>query len=129
MAVFTRTNGNAQNIVSVGNIAFSTEATSTGVPISTGIGKPVVCLGITANASIAAQMGTGESVEVLLRWLGTTTTLLAYQVDSALLSVMVEEGDLTSFTAANANTALSGAGITTIGVNGVTNVGFKLATS
>jgi len=74
-------------------------------------------------------MGTGESVEVLLRWLGTTTTLLAYQVDTALLSVMVEEGDLTSFTAANANTALSGAGITTIGVNGITNVGFKLATS
>jgi len=53
MAVFTRTNGNAQNVVSVGNIAFSTEATSTGVPISTGIGKPVVCLGITANASVA----------------------------------------------------------------------------
>jgi hypothetical protein len=129
MAVFTRTNGNAQNVVSVGNIAFSTEAASTGVPISTGIGKPLVCLGITANTSIAGQMGTGETVEVLLRWLGTTTTLLAYQVDTALLSVVLEEGDTTSFTAANANTAISGAGIVGFGVSTITNVGLKLATS
>jgi hypothetical protein len=86
-------------------------------------------LGITANTSIAAQMGTGETVETLLRWLGTTTSLVAYQVDSALLSVMIEDGDTTSFTAANANTAISAAGIEGFGVNGITNVGFKLATS
>ena len=127
MAVFTRTNGNAQTVVSAGNVGISAE--TTGVVISTGIGKPVVCLGITANASVAAQMGTGETVEALLRWLGTSTTLLAYQVDGALLSVMVEEGDTTSFTAANANTAISGAGISGFGVNAITDVGFKLATS
>jgi hypothetical protein len=127
MAVFTRTNGDAKTVVSVGNVAFSAE--TTGVPIVNGIGKPVVCLGITANTSIAAQMGTGETVETLLRWLGTTTSLVAYQVDSALLSVMIEEGDITSFTTANANTAISAAGITGFGVSTITNVGFKLATS
>ena len=127
MAVFTRTNGNAQTVVSAGNVGISAE--TTGVIISTGIGKPVICLGITANTSIAAQMGTGETVETLLRWLGTTTSLVAYQVDSALLSVMIEDGDTTSFTAANANTAISAAGIEGFGVNAITNVGFKLATS
>ena len=51
MAVFTRTNGNAQNVVSVGNIALSTEATSNSIPISTGIGKPIQGFSINANVA------------------------------------------------------------------------------
>ena len=65
MAVFTRTNGNAQNVVSVGNIALSTEASSLLIPISTGIGKPVQCFRILSNsASFATELGTGEAVEI-----------------------------------------------------------------
>jgi len=123
MAVFTRTNGNAQTVVSVGNVALSAETTAT--PISTGIGKPIQALGITANASLAAQMGTGEAVETILRTVGATSTLLAYQVDAALLSVVVEDAGIVAADLSTAcNTALAGS----FTVN-VTNVGLKLATS
>lgn len=99
MAVFTRTNGNAQNVVSVGNIAFSTEATSTNVVISTGIGKPVQAFSINSNVAFTTNLGTGEAVETILRTIGLNSTLLAYQVSNAgiggitngLLSVVIED--------------------------------------
>ena len=99
MAVFTRTNGNAQNVVSVGNIALSTEASSLGVPISTGIGKPIQAFSINANVAFTTALGTGEAVEAILRTIGVNSTLLAYQVSSAgiggvtngLLSVVIED--------------------------------------
>ncbi len=99
MAVFTRTNGNAQNVVSVGNIAFSTEASSLGVPISTGIGKPIQAFSVNANVALTTALGTGEAVEAILRTIGINSTLLAYQVSSAgiggvtngLLSVVIED--------------------------------------
>lgn len=128
MAVFTRTNGNAQNVVSVGNIALSTEASSTGIPISTGIGKPVQAFGITANATLATELGTGEAVETILRTLGLTSTLLAYQVNTTLLSVVVEEANIAAADLSTAcNTALSS--LTPSFTVNVTNVGLKLATS
>lgn len=126
MAVFTRTNGNAQTVVSVGNVAVS--AATQGVPISTGIGKPLQCFGITANATLAGQMGTGGAVEAILRTLGATTTLLAYQVNTTLLSVVVEEANVAAADLSTAcNTALSGFA-PSFTVN-VTDVGLKLATS
>lgn len=99
MAVFTRTNGNAQNVVSVGNIALSTEASSLGVPISTGIGKPIQAFSVNANVALTTALGTGEAVEAILRTIGINSTLLAYQVSSAgiggvtngLLSVVIED--------------------------------------
>lgn len=99
MAVFTRTNGNAQNVVSVGNIALSTEASSLGVPISTGIGKPIQAFSVNANVALTTALGTGEAVEAILRTIGLNSTLLAYQVSSAgiggvtngLLSVVIED--------------------------------------
>ena len=99
MPVFTRTNGNAQNVVSVGNIAFSTEATSTNVVISTGIGKPVQAFSINANVALTTALGTGEAVEAILRTIGLNSTLLAYQLSNAglggivngLLSVITEQ--------------------------------------
>lgn len=99
MAVFTRTNGNAQNVVSVGNIAFSTEASTLGTIVSTGIGKPVQAFSINANVAFTTALGTGEAVEAILRVLGVNSTLLAYQVSSAgiggvtngLISVLIEE--------------------------------------
>ena len=99
MAVFTRTNGNAQNVVSVGNIALSTEAASANVLISTGIGKPVQAFAINSNVTMTTQFGTGEGVETILRVIGLNSTLLAYQVGTAnngavtngLLSVLIED--------------------------------------
>lgn len=128
MAVFTRTNGNAQNVVSVGNIALSTEASSSGVIISTGIGKPVQAFGITSNVSLANDLGTGEAVEVILRAVGLNATQLAYQVNTTLLSVLIEESSWnTTDLQANVNAALAAAGINY--TTTVTNVGLKLATS
>lgn len=126
MAVFTRTNGNAQTVVSVGNVALSAE--TSGVPISTGIGKPIQCFGITANATLATQMGTGEAVEVILRTLGTTSTLLAYQVNTTLLSVVAEDANIAAADLSTAcNTALSS--LTPSFTVTITDTGLKLATS
>ena len=128
MAVFTRTNGNAQNVVSVGNIAFSTEASSLGVPISTGIGKPIQAFSVNANVALTTALGTGEAVEAILRTIGLNSTLLAYQVSSAgiggvtngLLSVITEES---AWTAANLE-----ANIVALGsVSGVNLTGVKVA--
>lgn len=127
MAVFTRTNGNAQTVVSVSNTALSAE--TNGVAISTGIGKPVLCLGYTANATMASQMGTNEAVEILLRQIGQVSTLLCYQVDATRLSVMIEECDQGALTQANANAALSAGGYGNLVISAITDLGFKLAAS
>lgn len=128
MAVFTRTNGNAQNVVSVGNIALSTEASSLGVPISTGIGKPIQAFSINANVAFTTALGTGEAVESILRTIGLNSTLLAYQVSSAgiggitngLVSVIVEESSWNS-TDLQANIVALGS------VSGVNLTGVKVA--
>ena len=134
MAVFTRTNGNAQNVVSVGNIALSTEAASANVLISTGIGKPVQAFAINSNVSMTTQFGTGEGVETILRAIGLTTTLLAYQVGTAnngavangLLSVLIEEATVT---AAELQTSIRAATNSTYDSSGVvvTQPGLRLA--
>ena len=134
MAVFTRTNGNAQNVVSVGNIALSTEAASANVLISTGIGKPVQAFAINSNVSMTTQFGTGEGVETILRAIGLTTTLLAYQVGTAnngavsngLLSVLIEEANVT---AAELQTSIRAATDSTYNSSGVvvTQPGLRLA--
>ena len=134
MAVFTRTNGNAQNVVSVGNIAISTEAASANVLISTGIGKPVQAFAVNSNVSMTTQFGTGEGVETILRAIGLTTTLLAYQVGTAnngavsngLLSVLIEEANVT---AAELQTSIRAATDSTYNTTGVvvTQPGLRLA--
>jgi hypothetical protein len=134
MAVFTRTNGNAQNIVSVGNITLSTEASSANVLISTGIGKPVQAFAINSAVSMTTEFGTGEGVETLLRVIGINSTLLAYQVGTAnngavangLLSVLIEDSvwDATSLQA-NLRAATS-SGFNTSAIV-VTQPGLRLA--
>ena len=134
MAVFTRTNGNAQNVVSVGNISLSTEATSSGLPISTGIGKPIQCFGITANASLAAQLGTGEAVETILRTIALDSTIVMYQVDTNQLSVLVEAaGNTTTNIGAritaqgNLSTALGTGNVWANAATVTSTTGFKIA--
>ena len=128
MAVFTRTNGNAQNVVSVGNIALSTEASSLGVPISTGIGKPIQAFSVNANVAFTTALGTGEAVESILRTIGLNSTLLAYQVSSAgiggvtngLISVIIEDSSWNA-TDLEANIVALGT------VSGVNLTGVKVA--
>lgn len=99
MAVFTRTNGNAQNVVSVGVADFSTASNSTNVVISTGIGKPVQAWSINCASALTANVGTGQAVESILRTIGINSTVLAYEIGNAalggitngLLSVLTED--------------------------------------
>ena len=100
MAVFTRSNGNAQNVMNVGNGAdFSTATNTLGNVVSVGIGKPIQCWSVNANVALTAQVGTGQAVETILRTIGLNATLLAYEVTSAgiggvtngLVSVITED--------------------------------------
>jgi hypothetical protein len=129
MAVFTRTNGNAQNVVSVGDVALSTEASTIGTVVSTGIGKPVQAFSINSNVAMTTSLGTGEAVESILRTIGVNSTLLAYQLSSAgiggitngLLSVLVEDSAWTT-TDLQANIVALG-----IDSNGYNFTGIKVA--
>lgn len=127
MPVFTRTNGGASPVTNTANAAISGQDTQS-VIISTGIGKPVQAFGVNANASIATAFGAGEAIEVALKAVAERATILAYQVDSPLLSVLIEESDWTAATLqSNINAALTGASINISTT--VTNVGMKLQLS
>ena len=100
MAVFTRTNGNAQEVVSVGDtVSVSTEAASINKLISVGIGKPVQGFSINSAVALTTALGSNEAVEAILSTVALNGTVLAYQVTSAgiggitngLLSVLVED--------------------------------------
>lgn len=132
MAVFTRTNGNAQSVEATGAGPWGTEALSLLVPISTGIGKPVQCFRILSNsASFATELGTGEAVEAALRVLGLQSTLLVYQINTVAISTMIEESAWTA-TDLQANLQALGTAVGTNSFNfsGVTvsDAGFKLTT-
>ncbi len=127
MPVFTRTNGGASPVTYTANAAISNQDTQS-VIISTGIGKPVQAFGVNANASIATAFGPGEAIEVALKAVAQRATILAYQVDSPLLSVLIEESDWTAADLqGNINTALTAASINISTT--VTNVGMKLQLS
>jgi hypothetical protein len=127
MPIFTRTNGGASPVTNTANAAIGGQDTQA-VIIATGIGKPVQAFGVNANASIATAFGAGEAIEVALRAVASRATILAYQVDSPLLSVLVEENDWTTGTLqSNINAALIGAGINVSTT--VTDVGMKLQLS
>jgi hypothetical protein len=129
MAVFTRTNGNAQNVVSVGAVPASTEASTIGTVVSTGIGKPVQAFSINSNVAMTTSLGSGEAVETILRTIGINSTLLAYQLSSAvvggitngLLSVLIEDSEWTT-TSLEANIVALG-----IDGNGYNFTGIKVA--
>lgn len=132
MAVFTRTNGNAQSVAATGAGPWGSEANSLLVPIATGIGKPVQCFRILSNAtSFAAELGTGEAVEAALRVLGAQSTLLVYQINTTAISTMIEDSAWTA-TDLQANLQALGGTVGTNSFNftGVTvsDAGFKLTT-
>jgi hypothetical protein len=83
MAVFTRVNGTSQAVVHV-DIADRPSQASTGIIISTGIGKHPTMFKIDANTRVLSdQLGTGGAVETILRVIATNAVIIAYQVEGS----------------------------------------------
>jgi hypothetical protein len=121
MAIFTRVNGDAGGVVNVDagrNLA-------SGVVINTGIAAPLSAFKITASGTLAGDLVTGGAVETILRALSGNATILAYQVDTTKLSVLVERSGWASDTAANvALTSLGNIGVASaITVTALTSAG------
>lgn len=82
MAVFTRVNGTSQAVVHV-DIADRPSQASTGIIISTGIGKHPTMFKFEVNAVLGDQLGTGGAVETILRVIATNAVVIAYQVEGS----------------------------------------------
>ena len=135
MAVFTRTNGDLNGVVSV-DVGIAS-ATANATTISTGIGKKPQFFGITSNIATTNynwvnQLGTGYGAEAVMNVIGTKATVLAYQPDAVLLSVMIEDSSWNATDLqANLQALGTSVGTNTLNYSGltVTDLGFKLAVS
>lgn len=91
MAIFTRTNGDANGVVHVDTAA---HGGGIGTIISTGITKrPTIYKLDTGTVDISGEAGVGGAVEAVLRLIATQATIIAYQVEndsSGEMRVMVE---------------------------------------
>jgi hypothetical protein len=135
MAVFTRVNGTSQGVVHV-DIADRPTQDSTGIIISTGIGKHPTMYKIEANSStLSDQLGTGGAVETILRVIATNAVVIAYQVEGSETDQMRVLVEATSWNDGSGDYDLQAAirAIGTAGVDpvislahaNVTEVGFK----
>jgi hypothetical protein len=126
MAIFTRTNGDANGVVHVDT---GVHGNGIGAIVSTGIGKrPTMYKLDTGTVDLRGQTGVGGAVEAMLRLVATQATVIAYQVEndnSGEVRILVEA---TGWVTADLQTALQGLGT----VNGAdlsstaaTSVGFK----
>ena len=126
MAIFTRTNGDANGVVHVDT---GVHGNGIGGIVSTGIGKhPSMYKLDTGTVDLRGQTGVGGAVEAALRVIATQATVIAYQVEndtSGEFRVLVEA---TGWDTGDLQTAVRGLGT----VNGadmsstsVTSVGFK----
>jgi hypothetical protein len=84
MAIFTRTSGDAKGVVHVdaGRLA--------GNIICTGLTKNPVCLLVTADEDMSAELVTGGAVETILRSIAVDSTIVMYQVNTTSISVLLE---------------------------------------
>jgi hypothetical protein len=89
MAIQKRYNGDATGVVN-GDISLSGVSSAPGVIISTGIGKHPTFLKVAGGASLNGELGVGGAVEAIIRAFTVKATVLAYQVDGAQLSVLLE---------------------------------------
>ena len=135
MAVFTRTNGDLKGVVSQ-DVGIAS-ATANGTVISTGIGKVPQFFAVNSNITTTSynwvnQLGTGYGAEAVMNVIGTKATVLAYQPDAALLSVMIEDSSWNATDLqANLQALGTSVGTDTLNYSGltVTDLGFKLAVS
>ena len=130
MANVTRVSGGAEGVVNM-DIGLA-GATTNGIIIATGIGKHPVAFKVTANADVSSAtcMGINGPVESILRAMANTGTVLMYQVDTTVVSVLMESigaNDTVVTASINAqptgNTAIYGAWQP---VTCVSTAGFKL---
>lgn len=126
MAIFTRTNGDANGVV---NVDTGTHGAGVGTLISTGIGKHISIFKLdTGSVDISGQTGVGGAVEAVLRTVAVQSTIVAYQVEndnSGELRVVVEA---TGFDAAGLQAAVRALGTVNganLGSTTVTAVGLK----
>ena len=92
MAIFARTNGDANGVV---NVDVGSHGTDLDVVISTGIGKHPTMYKIVGNTGVSfnAEMASGGAVESVLRLIATQATIIAYQVttgSTGQMSVLCE---------------------------------------
>lgn len=134
MAIFARTNGDAQPVFALDTQdgPISSTAISTGLPVQPQGPKLDFWQFAVAGANAAGGMGVNGVVSNVLQSIQQTTTVCLYQVDTVgagntrgLLSVAIY--DTGSFP--NAAVALATANVTGAIVGTPTNVGFKLAAS
>lgn len=87
MAIQTRYAGDANGI---NNVDAKYDGTL-GTIIATGLTKNPTALKITGFGTFtAAESGTGGAVETILRQIAIDSTIVAYQVDTTQMSVLVE---------------------------------------
>lgn len=98
----TRVHGDAAGVVNF-DIGLTGDV-STGIIIAPGLTKTPTAFKITANATLVSELGVGGVVETVLRRVGVASTTTMYQVDAAVISLLVEA---TGFDDANLQTALN----------------------
>jgi hypothetical protein len=87
MAFQKRYNGDSQGLVNVDRSRADAPAAKI---ISQGIGKHITAFKINGGADLSVEMGVGGAVETILRTVQMKATTIAYQVDGAQLSLIVE---------------------------------------
>jgi len=135
MAIFTRTNGDAQPVFALDtqNGPISATAISTGLPVQPAGPKLDFWQFAVAGANAAGGMGVNGAVSNVIQSIQQLTTVAIYQVDTVagsgntrgFLSVALYD----TGTFGNAAQALAAANVTGEVVGTPTNVGFKLAAS
>lgn len=134
MAIFTRTNGDAQPVFALDtqNGPISSTAISTGIPVQPAGPKLDFFQLAVAGANAAGGMGVNGAVSNVIQGIQQLTTVAMYQVDTVagsgntrgFLSVaLYDTGTYTT------TTLLAAANVTGEVVGTPTNVGFKLAAS
>lgn len=90
MAIFTRTNGDANGVVHVDTGA---HGGGIGAIVSTGIGKRPTMFRVDSDADLRGETGVGGKVETIIRVIAIKATVIAYQVEnnaSGKVHVLVE---------------------------------------
>jgi hypothetical protein len=127
MATVTRVNGDANGVVNM-DIGLAGIASNAKI-IALGLTKHPTAFRIDANVSLVTAMGAGGAVEEILRKVGVASTVVMYQVDADIVSVLVEAtGYDDANLAAALNTITSNVGGTLVAPFTVSSVaGFKLS--
>lgn len=126
MAIFTRTNGDANGVV---NVDTGVSGGGIGGIISTGIGKHISIFKLdTGTVDISGQTGVGGAVEAVLRTVAVQSTIVAYQVENDNSGEMRVVVEATGFDAAGLQAAVRALGTVNganLGSTTVTAVGLK----